>query len=244
MKRPDYLAFGVAGYLAALLSMVYLAGFLANLYVPKGVDSAPTGPTGRAVAIDLGLLAAFGLAHSLLARKPVQRRLALIFPPALERSLYCLIAGVQIGLLCWGWQALPAPFWDVPAGWTALRTGLWGLQAAGWGVVIVALATLGSTHLFGLQQAASAARGVPYVAPPFEVRGLYRFVRHPVYTGSLIAFWSSTTMSHGRLLLVAGLTTYLVIGLAFEERDLEREHGETYLAYKRMVPALFPRPLK
>ncbi len=244
MQRPHYLAFGLAGYLASFLSMVYFAVFLANLWVPKCVDSGPAGPVGRALAVDLALLAAFALVHSLLARRKVKERLARFFPPALERGLYSLVAGVQIGLLCWGWQALPAPFWDVPAGWTALRAALWGLQAGGWGIVIAALATLRSTHLFGLAQAWSAAREVPYVAPPFEIRGLYRWVRHPVYTGSLVAFWSTATMSQGRLLLVAVLTLYLFIGLAFEERDLERQFGETYLAHKRIVPALFPRLLK
>lgn len=101
--------------------------------------------------------------------------------------------------------------------------------------MIAALATIGSTHLFGLQQAWSAARGVPYVAPPFASRGLYRVVRHPVYTGSLLAIWATPEMSQGRLLLVSTLTVYLFVGLAFEERDLEREFGAAYREHKRRV---------
>lgn len=259
MQRPHYLVFGLAGYLASLLSMVYFGFFLANLVVPKTVDSGPAGPPGRAVAIDLALLLAFGLVHSLLARRAVKARLARIFPAALERSLYSLVAGLQMGLICWAWQPLPAPVWQVSAAGAAgaagavgalatgregLGLGLWALQGAGWGIVIAALATIGSTHLFGLQQASSAAHDMPYVAPPFEIRGLYRHVRHPVYTGSLVAIWSTPTMSQGRLLLVGVLTAYLFIGLAFEERDLEREFGEAYREHRRRVPSLVPRLLK
>jgi len=244
MRRPFYLAFGLAGYLAALASMVYFAAFLANVVVPKSVDSGPVGASGRALAIDLAWLFAFALVHSFLARRAVKERLTAFFPPELERSLYSLIAGVQMALICLGWQPLPLPVWDLPAGWTALRLVLWALQAAGWGIVIAALSTIGSSHLFGLEQARCAARGEPYVAPPFEIRGLYRRVRHPVYTGSLVALWTTPTMSQGRLLLVGTLTLYLFIGLWFEERDLEREFGDRYREHRRRVPALWPRLLQ
>lgn len=244
MRRPHYLALGLAGYLASFLSMVYFGFFLANLVVPKSVDSGPAGQESRAILIDLALLVAFGLVHSLLARPAVKAHLGRVFPPELERSLYSLIAGVQMGLICWYWQPLPLTVWVVPAGWTALGFALWALQGAGWGIVIAALATIGSTHLFGLQQAWSAARGVPYVAPAFASRGLYRVVRHPVYTGTLLALWATPTMSQGRLLLAGALTIYLFIGLAFEERALEREFGEVYREHRRRVPGLFPRLLK
>jgi protein-S-isoprenylcysteine O-methyltransferase Ste14 len=247
MQRPHYLAFGLAGYLASLLSMLYFGGFLANLLVPKGIDSGlppADGFPGLALAVDLALLLSFAVVHSLLARRTVKDRLAAIFPPELERSLYSLVAGLQMGLICWAWQPLPLPVWDLPTSWAALRLGLWVLQGAGWGIVVVALSTIDSTHLFGLRQSLSAARRKPYLAPPFEVRGIYRLVRHPVYTGSLIAIWATPTMSQGRLLLVGVLTIYLFVGLAFEERELEREFGDAYRAHKRLVPSLFPRLLK
>jgi protein-S-isoprenylcysteine O-methyltransferase Ste14 len=238
MRRPHYLAFGLAGYLASLVSMVYFGFFLANLVVPKSVDSGPAGRESRAVAIDLALLVAFGLVHSLLARRAVKARLERLFPPELERSLYSLVAGVQMGLICWAGSPCRQSGRFPPAG---RRSASPGPCRAPVGIVIAALATIGSTHLFGLQQAWSAARGVPYVAPPFASRGLYRMVRHPVYTGSLIAIWATPEMSQGRLLLVSTLTVYLFVGLAFEERDLEREFGDACREHKRRVPSLFPR---
>lgn len=244
MRRPHYLAFGLVGYLAAILPMVYLVGFLANFAVPKSVDSGPAGPAGSALAVDLALLLAFALVHSLLARRAVKERITARFPAALERSLYSLVAGIQIALLCGGWRALPLPIWNVPAEWATLRLLLWAIQGAGWGVVVLALLTIRDAHLFGLRQAWSAARGVPYVAPAFESRGIYRRIRHPIYAGTLLAFWATPEMSQGRLLLVGVLTVYLFIGLAFEERDLERELGEAYRAHRRAVPGFFPRLLK
>lgn len=244
MQRPHYLAFGLAGYLAAVLPMVYLVGFLANVGVPKSVDSGSVGPAGSGLAVDLALLLAFALVHSLLARRAVKERLTARFPAALERSLYSLVAGTQIALLCGGWRPLPLLVWNVPSAWTALRLLLWAIQGAGWGIVVLALLTISSAHLFGLRQAWWAARGVPYVAPAFEIRGVYRRIRHPIYAGTLVAFWATPEMSQGHLLLVGVLTVYLFIGLVFEERELERELGEAYLAHRRAIPRFIPRRLK
>ena len=239
--RLHFLAFGLVGYLAALLPMVYLVGFLANVGVSKSVDSGPAGPTGTALAVDLTLLLAFALLHSLLARPAAKARLAAHFPAELERSLYSLVAGAQIALLCWLWQPLPVPVWSVPAEWAALRLLLWTIQGTGWGIVVLALLTIGSAHLFGLRQAWAGARQVPHEPPPIESRGIYRRIRHPIYAGTLVGFWATPEMSQGRLLLVGVLTIYLFIGLRFEERELERAFGETYLAHRRAVPGLLPR---
>ena len=244
MLRPHYLAFGLAGYLAAILPMVYLVGFLANFAVPKSVDSGPVRAAGEALTIDLALLVGFALTHSLMARRAVKARITAVLPAELERSLYALVAGVQIALLCWWWQPLPQLVWNVPGEGEALRILLWTMQGAGWGVVVLALLTISSAHLFGLRQAWWAARGMPYVAPPFESRGIYRRIRHPIYVGTIVAFWAAPEMSQGHLLLVGALTLYLFIGLVFEERDLEREFGEAYRAHRRAVPGFFPRLMK
>ncbi len=244
VQRPHYLAFGLAGYLAAILPMVYFVGFLANVVVPKSVDSGPVGPAGGALAVDLAWLVGFAGVHSLLARPAVKSRLTAYFPVELERSLYSLIAGAQIAFLCAAWRPLPFAIWSVPAAWGAARALLWALQCAGWGIVVVALLTISSAHLFGLRQAWSAARGLAYAAPRFESRGIYRRIRHPIYAGTIVAFWATPEMSQGHLLLVGVLTIYLFIGLAFEERDLERQFGAAYLAHRRAVPGFFPRLVK
>lgn len=239
--RLDYLAFGLVGYLAGMVPMVYLAGFLAAVVVPKSVDSGFAGAVGPACAIDLALLVGFGLVHSLLAREETKAQIVARFPAGLERSLYSLVAGTQIALLCWLWRPIPSPVWSVPGQWALLRLVLWAIQGAGWGLVLLSLLTIRHAHLFGLRQAWSAARGVPDEALPFESRGVYRWIRHPIYAGTIVAFWATPEMSRGRLLLVGVLTAYLFIGLAFEERDLDRTFGEAYRRHRRAVPGFIPR---
>jgi protein-S-isoprenylcysteine O-methyltransferase Ste14 len=72
------------------------------------------------------------------------------------------------------------------------------------------------------------------------VSGLYRFVRHPLYTFSLGVLWLSPSMSVNSLIVCAALTVYILIGIIFEERKLLREFGQEYAAYKSMTPMLLP----
>lgn len=240
MRRPHFLLFGLAAYAAAVASMGYFALFLAGLGVPKTVDSGTPMPFGETLAIDLSLVLLFGVTHSLLARRWVKSKIVRLLPAALERALYVLVASAEIALLCWAFAPLPESVWSLSADWPRLAAGLWLLQASGWGVTLLALSAIGSGHLFGLRQAVAASRELPYLEPPLEERGPYRFVRHPIYAGTLVAFWSTPEMSEGRLLLVAGLSIYLFIGLAFEERDLETAHGEAYRERRRRLPGWLP----
>jgi protein-S-isoprenylcysteine O-methyltransferase Ste14 len=72
------------------------------------------------------------------------------------------------------------------------------------------------------------------------VRGLYRWVRHPLYTAGLVLIWLSPVMTANLLALNAGLTIYIVAGAMLEERKLQAEFGEAYAAYKRRTPMLIP----
>ena len=78
--------------------------------------------------------------------------------------------------------------------------------------------------------------------PPFRTPMLYRLVRHPLYVGWMLAFWATPTMSAGHLLLATFLTTYMLVAIPIEERDLVDLYGEQYEQYRRHVPALLPRP--
>ncbi|NOH03709.1 MAG: isoprenylcysteine carboxylmethyltransferase family protein [Chloroflexi bacterium] len=71
-------------------------------------------------------------------------------------------------------------------------------------------------------------------------RGLYRLVRHPLYTFSLVFIWLTPVMSQNSLALYTGATLYLLIGAYFEERKLLRDFGEAYAEYKRKTPMLIP----
>ncbi len=239
MKRPHYLLLGGAAYVAALVPMVYLAGFLANLLVPKGIDSGELSAPGQAAAIDLGLVASFGIVHSLLARDRIKARLARWILPPLERAFYVLVAGVQIILLEWLWRPLPELVWSVEH--AIPRAALWTGQALGWAIVLAALGALGTRTFFGFESAAAAAFDRPAPAPALALGGIYRRIRHPLYVGTALPLWAAPEMSQGHLLLSTTFTLYLAIGLVLEERTLARRHGAAYLAYRDTVPGFFPR---
>lgn len=237
--RPHYLLVGIAGQLLAVAPMAYLAGFLTGLPLPRTVDGPPFVPADRALAFDLFLLVSFGVVHSLLARGGAKRAFARFVPPQLERSVFSIVAGLQIVLLLAFWRALPQPVWRIEE--PAARAAIWTLYAAGWAVVLVSLAAVRSSDLFGLARARAAARGEEYRESPIAARGPYRLVRHPIYSATTVALFATPAMSSGHLLLAVVFTAYTLIGMRFEERDLERRFGDSWRDYKARVPALVPR---
>ncbi len=239
LERPLHLAFGVIAYVVALRSMVWFVGWQVNLFLPKTIDSGPAGPFATALAVDLALLLSFGFVHSLLARRSAKRALERIVPAALERSCYSLVAGLQITALMLFWQPLPIVAWSVTT--PHLRELLWALHVGGWALVAVAFWTTGNAHLFGLAQAWASSRGVGYQRRRLVARGIYRRIRHPLYTGTLVSLWAIPDASQGRALLALVFTGYTLLGALLEERDLDRDLGAPYRAYRRAVPAYLPR---
>ena len=226
---------------ASVASMTWLAFFVGGVAVPKGIDDGPLLPAPRALAVDVALFAAFAVTHSLLARPSVKRRLARLWPQPLERALYSLVAAIQVSLLMLFWRPLPEVVWSAPPG--PLPALLWILQAAGWAIVIAALAALGGrglTEFFGIEQARAAVAGRPFVPGSLVAHGVYRFIRHPLYAGTLLAFWSAPVMSRGRLLFALTATLYLAIGHRLEERQMLREHGDAFRQYRERVPGFLP----
>jgi hypothetical protein len=77
--------------------------------------------------------------------------------------------------------------------------------------------------------------------PRFKTPLFYRYVRHPLYVGLLLSLWSMPVMTAGRLLFALGLSVYVLIGVAFKERDLLAQFGEHYRPYRAEVGMLMPR---
>jgi protein-S-isoprenylcysteine O-methyltransferase Ste14 len=94
--------------------------------------------------------------------------------------------------------------------------------------------------LFGLRQVWLYLRGQEYTPLKFGTPSLYQYVRHPLYVGWLLAFWSTPTMTAAHLVFALITTAYILVAIQFEERDLMEIHGETYADYRRRVPMLVP----
>jgi protein-S-isoprenylcysteine O-methyltransferase Ste14 len=230
--------YGLACYVVFLTSFLYAIGFIGDIGVPKSIDTGPTTDIPEAFAINLALLSLFAVQHSVMARQSFKAVWTRIVPRAVERSTYVLISSLLLGFICWKWQAIPVVVWDVSS--PVLRWLLTVLFALGWLVLLVSTFLINHFDLFGLRQVFLRLRGIDYKPVNFTERALYRFVRHPLYLGFVIAFWATPHMSVGHLLFSVGTTAYILIGIFLEERDLMESHGAEYGAYRARVPMLLP----
>ena len=238
VKRILYFAYGSFSYLIFLGTFLYALGFVGNFGVPRTLDGEARAPLFVAFAIDAALLALFAVQHSVMARKWFKQWWTRVVPRPLERSTYVLFSSLALIFLFWQWRPLGGVVWSVenPAG----RVVLWGLFAFGWGLVLISTFLINHFDLFGLRQVWLYLLGRPYTALRFGTPGPYRLVRHPLYVGWLFAFWATPTMTLAHLLFSVATTAYILLAIRFEERDLSREHGESYEAYRRSVPMLVP----
>ncbi|MCV7332418.1 isoprenylcysteine carboxylmethyltransferase family protein [Mycobacterium cookii] len=233
-------AYGIATYGLFLLVFLYLVGFVADAAVGKSIDRG--GGSGAltvgAVVIDVVLLALFGVQHSVMARPAFKRRWTRVIPPSAERSTYVLAANICLIVLMLLWRPITAGIWHVSAQpWRALLTAVGGI---GWLMVLVSTFLIDHFDLFGLRQAFARLKGRRAAKHEFATPFLYRVVRHPIYTGFLIAFWATPTMTLGHLIFAAVMTGYILMAIQFEERDLTRFFGDRYRDYRRRVPMLIP----
>ena len=237
-KRIFFFTYGSLSYLIFLGTFLYAIGFIGNFGVPRTLDGAPSGPLVVALLIDIGLLTLFAVQHSVMARKWFKDRWTRIVPKPLERSTYVLLSSLTLILLFWQWQPLGGVVWSIED--TFVTVVIRGLFAFGWALVLVSTFLINHFDLFGLRQVWLYLRAKPYTTLRFGTPGPYRLVRHPLYVGWLFAFWSTPTMTYAHLLFSIATTAYILLAIQFEERDLTREHGDTYKTYRRLVPMLIP----
>ena len=221
--------------LASGWSFVFLANFRIGLPI---LDGPSRMPIVAALAIDLALVTAFALHHSVMARPGPKALLARQLNPAFERPLYVLCAALALIGIMGLWQPIPIALWTITA--APLRWAIWLVYGIGWILVLAALFAIDAFEFLGFRQTLAAWRGDVVAAPAFKTPWLYRIVRHPMQLGLLLAFWATPDMTVGRLVFAGAMTLYMLGGLGFEERALLRAHGEAYRAYQRRVPMLLP----
>jgi methanethiol S-methyltransferase len=237
-KRILFFAYGVFSYLIFLGTFLYAVGFIGNFGVPRTLDGEARGNFWLNLLINAGLLTLFAVQHSVMARKWFKDWWTRVVPPTVERSTYVLFSSLALILLFWQWRPLGGVVWSVenPAGVFVL----YALFAFGWLLVLVSTFLINHFDLFGLRQVWFYLRGKTYQPLKFGTPALYRVVRHPLYVGWFFAFWMTPLMTFAHLLFAVATTAYILLAIQFEERDLVREHGESYEAYRRSVPMLIP----
>ncbi len=234
--------YGLACYAIFFGSFLYAIGFVGDFIVPKTIDSGPSAAVPEALITDVVLLGLFAVQHSVMARPGFKAAWTRIVPRSVERSTYVLFSSLLLALIFWKWQPMPAAVWDLSA--PALRSLVLALFALGWLILLLSTFMINHFDLFGLRQVYLRLRGQEYTPLNFTQRAFYKFVRHPIMLGFVIAFWSAPHMSVGHLVFSIATTGYILVGIFFEERDLMRYHAAEYGAYRARVPMLFPTGVK
>jgi protein-S-isoprenylcysteine O-methyltransferase Ste14 len=230
--------YGITSYLIFCVTFLYTIGFVSNLVVPKTIDSGPSAPFPQALIVNLGLMALFAVQHSVMARKEFKRWWTQFIPASVERTTYVLLASLAVALLLWQWCPMPTVVWHMANPSLAMAVTI--LSFVGWTVALTSTFLINHFELFGLQQVANNLVGQPVPTPRFRTPLFYKFVRHPLYLGFIIAFWATPTMTVGHLLFAAVTTAYILLGATLEERDLIGAFGNEYRDYRKRVAMLIP----
>ena len=230
--------YGVVSYVIFFITFLYAIGFVENLVVPTTIDAGTAAPLLEAVVVNLLLLTVFAVQHSVMARKEFKRWWTQFVPASVERSTYVLFASLSLALLLWQWRPIPDVVWQIANPQLALAVTC--VSFIGWFVVLTGTFLINHFELFGLHQVTNHLAGRPMPALRFRTPLFYKFVRHPIYLGFMIAFWAAPTMTAGHLLFAAATTGYIVIGAWLEERDLVDLFGDDYRRYRSSVSMLLP----
>ena len=198
MARVLGLLYGMLAYVMSVGALLYAIGFVGNIGVPKSIDSGEPGPFVPSLLINAGLLGVFAIQHSGMARQRFKRWWTRFVPQPIERSTYVLFSSLALILLYWQWRPLPDVIWSVESG--GGQAVAQALFAVGWLIVLLATLMIHQFDLLGMRQVWLRFQDLPYRDLGFRTPGLYKYVRHPIQVGFLIALWATPAMTVGHLI--------------------------------------------
>ena len=236
-----YLAFifSILCYFIGLGGLFYMILWMGDLLPFDQMHDQATQPLLPSILKNISLIVLFGLQHSIMARKSFKKKWTNVVSRHLERSIYVGLSGLICALIAWQWMPIEGVLWKFEAG----SIGYYFTYAVFFtGILFLVASTFVINHfeLFGLQQAYHNLKGKIAASQSFKEVLFYKYTRHPIYLGFVLILFSAPHMSMTRLTLAVGLLIYMFIGIAYEERDLLENFGDTYQSYKNRVPKIIP----
>jgi len=230
------MAYALTGYTIGMFGLFWVL-LAAGGLVPHGLTAWQVGNPTAALIINVLLVVMFATQHTIMARKWFKTAITRIVPQHLERATFVIASGVAMTALVWFWQTVPGVVWNItsPAAVVILRV----LYVIGIGYLVGSSFVTNHFELFGLRQAWMNFRGQAHEPVKFKQAWMYRYSRHPMMLGLLLAFWCSPDMSATRFVLAALMTCYIFVGIRFEERSLIQEFGDTYRQYRDEIGLFF-----
>jgi len=174
----------------------------------------------------------FGLLHSLMAANPVK---AALYERGIGIQAYRLTYSLLAIVLTGAWLVFVHLLPDVPLyrleGWQNWL--MLGLQITGLIIAVFSFRAFDAGMFLGFKT-------MPEDGEPFHEQGVYRLIRHPMYSGVMLALLASPVQTLNSFNLTLVICLYFIIGSRFEERRMLAEHPQ-YADYRRRVRAFIPR---
>ena len=233
------LIYGVVSYLLFFAVFLYLIAFVGDLFVPKTLSSETSRDMPSALLINLALILLWGVQHTIMARDWFKAAIAPVIPHHIERSTYVLASTGVLALLMYAWQPIDGIIWQVDQ-ILGIQV-LWLLFGLGWALVLLSTFLTDHFDLFGLRQTWLRFTKKHYTSVGFTERWFYRWIRHPMMLGLLMAFWAIPVMTMGHLVFSIGMTVYVLLGIFFEERGLATSIGADYVDYQKRTARMIPK---
>ncbi|MBN2163247.1 MAG: FAD-dependent monooxygenase [Pontiellaceae bacterium] len=187
------------------------------------------------------LLATFPISHSWLLTPKGRRFMAKLVPlgigSKISMTVFVTLSSLQLFAAFVLWSPSGIIWWQAGAG---LQICIGLVAALGWLLLGKSMADAQLDLQLGLVGWWAVFRNRKAVYKPFATRGLYRFVRQPIYISFAILLWLTTAWTPDQLVLALAWTAYCVVGAALKEKRFIRYFGDAFRAYQQRVPFWFP----
>jgi len=237
--RALVMLYGAVSYLLFFAVFVYFMGFVGDIFLPITVSTEMDVYSDNALMINIGLILMWGVQHSVMARGWFKDMIVSVVPHHVERSTYVLVSAITLAVFMYYWQPMEGIIWQVENPMAV--NVLWGLFAFGWVLIFAATFLTDHFDLFGLRQTWLYFVKKTYTDVTFAENLVYRWIRHPMMLGIMIAFWALPTMTVGHLVFSIGMSVYVLIGIYFEEKGLAKALGQTYVDYQERTSKIIPK---